>query len=44
MKQFIAGELEIISEDDISEEEKQGRIAFLKKIVYYTAKYEFKGL
>ena len=44
MKQFIAGELGIISEDDISEEEKQGRIEFLKKKVYYTAMYEFKGL
>ena len=43
-KQFIAGELGIISEDDISEVEKQGRIDFLKKIVYYSAMYEFKGL
>ena len=43
-KQFIAGELVIISEDDISEVEKQGRIDFLKKIVYYSSVYEFKGL
>ena len=44
MKQFIAGELGIISEDDISQVEKQGRIDFLKKIVYYCSMYEFKGL
>ena len=44
MKQLIAGELGIISEEIIYEEEKQSRIEFLKKIVYYTAMYEFKGL
>ena len=43
-KQFFVGKLGIISEDDISEEEKQGGIDFLKKIVYYSAMYEFKGI
>ena len=44
IKQFIADKLGIISEDDISAEEKQGQFDFLKKIVYYTVMYEFKGL
>ena len=43
-KLFIAGELEIISEDGISSVERQGRLKLLKKIVYYYATYEFKGL
>lgn len=41
---FVAGELEIISEKDLSSTEKSGRIALLKKLVYYYATYEFKGL
>ena len=41
---FIAGELEVISESSISSSERQGRINLLKKIVYYTGTYEFKGL
>ena len=41
---FVAGELEIISEKDLSSTEKSGRIALLKKLVYYYASYEFKGL
>ena len=44
MKLFIAGEIEIIAEEDLSEEEKKGRLNLLKKIVYYTNTYEFKGL
>ena len=43
-KLFIAGELEIISEDGISSTERQGRLKLLKKIVYFYATYEFKGL
>ena len=43
-KLFVAGELEIISEDSISSTERQGRLKLLKKIVYYYATYEFKGL
>ena len=41
---FVAGELEIISEKDLSSTEKSGRIALLKKLVYYYATYELKGL
>ena len=43
-KLFVAGELEIISEDSLSSKEKQGRLQLLKKIVYYYSTYEFKGL
>ena len=41
---FIAGELEIISADDITKIEKQGRLGFLKKLIYYSNTYEFSGL
>ena len=44
LKLFIAGELEIIAEDDLSASEKGGRLELLKKIVYYSSTYEFKGL
>ena len=43
-KLFIAGELEIISEEGISKAERSGRISMLKKIVYYSNTYDFKGL
>ena len=43
-KQFVAGELEIIGEEDLSQTEKAGRLNLLKKIVYYSSTYEFKGL
>ena len=41
---FCAGELEIISDPDIDETEKSGRLELLKKIIYYYSTYEFKGL
>lgn len=44
MKRFIAGELEIITSGQISEIEKRGRLLLLKKIVYYTSVYSWKGL
>ena len=44
MKMFIAGEMEIISAEDLSDSERKGRLNLLKKIVYYTNIYEFKGL
>ena len=43
-RMFIAGELEVISESDISKTERNGRINLLKKIVYYSSTYDFKGL
>ena len=43
-RMFIAGELEVISESDISKTERNGRISLLKKIVYYSSTYDFKGL
>lgn len=43
-RMFIAGELEVISEADISKIERNGRISLLKKIVYYSSTYDFKGL
>ena len=43
-KLFIAGELEIISDPDLSSSERSGRLTLLKKIVYYYSTYEFKGL
>ena len=43
-KQFIAGELEIIGERDLSKSERKGRLDMLKKIVYYSSIYEFRGL
>lgn len=44
MKRFIAGELDIITCGHISESGKQGRLYVLKKIVYYTPVYSWKGL
>ena len=44
MKLFIAGELEIITGKNISDVEKQGRLDLLKRIVYYTNVYSWKGL
>ena len=44
MKMFIAGEMEIISGEDLPDSERKGRLNLLKKIVYYTNIYEFKGL
>ena len=38
------GELEIISGEKISKIEKVGRFDPLKKIIYYSNSYEFKGL
>ena len=43
-KLFIAGELEIISEEGLPSVERKGRLQLLKKIVYYYSTYEFKGL
>ena len=44
IKLFLAGEISIISSDDLSESERQGRLSLLKKIIYYSGTYEFKGL
>ena len=41
---FIAGELEIISDESLASPERKGRLRLLKKIVYYYSTYEFKGL
>ena len=43
-KLLVAGELEILSAEDLSKEERQGRLKLLKKIVYYSSSYEFEGL
>lgn len=43
-RQFIVGELEVISRDGISKSERNGRLTFLKKFLYYSSTYEFKGL
>ena len=43
-KLLIAGELEIISEEDLTKSELEGRLSLLKKIVYYSSTYEFEGL
>ena len=43
-KLLVAGELEILSSEDLSNEERQGRLKLLKKIVYYSSTYEFEGL
>lgn len=43
-KLFIAGELEIISEEGLPKTERVGRLNLLKKIVYYSSTYDFKGL
>jgi hypothetical protein len=41
---FVAGELEIISGNKISDKEKKGRIKLLKKISYVYELYEWKGI
>lgn len=41
---FVAGELEIITSSKIKQSEKSARIAFLKKIVYYSGIYQWKAL
>jgi hypothetical protein len=41
---FVTGELEIISDNKISDKEKKGRIKLLKKISYFYALYEWKGI
>lgn len=43
-KLFVAGELEIISDSELTSSERTGRLNLLKKIVYYYSTYEFKGL
>ena len=43
-KLFLAGEIFIISADDLSETERKGRLDLLKKIIYFSNTYEFKGL
>ena len=43
-KLFIAGELEIISEDGLPESERIGRMKLLKKIIYFSNTYSFEGL
>ena len=43
-KLFLAGEISIISSDDLTESERKGRLDLLKKIIYYSNTYEFKGL
>lgn len=43
-KLFIAGELEIISEDGLPESERIGRTKLLKKIIYFSNTYAFEGL
>lgn len=40
-KLFIAGELEIISEDGLPESERIGRMKLLKKIVYFSLVYNW---
>ena len=40
----LAGELEIISGNKISDKEKKGRIELLKKISYFYELYEWKGI
>ena len=44
LSQFCAGELEIIRHCKISKAEKEGRLAFLNKIMYYTNKFEWSVL
>jgi hypothetical protein len=41
---FLAGELEIIFGNKISDKEKKGRIELLKKISYFYELYEWKGI
>ena len=43
-KLLVAGELEILSGEDLTTVERQGRLRLLKKIVYYSSTYEFEGL
>ena len=44
MKQFVAGELETVLCDNIDNIEKQGRLQLLRKIIYYSNVYSWKGL
>ena len=44
LKLFTAGELEIITSGEISEQEKSGRLNLLKKTTYYSNIYNWKGL
>jgi hypothetical protein len=41
---FVAGELEIISGNKISDKEKKGRIKLLENISYFYELYEWKGI
>ena len=41
---FITGELEIISSESLPKVERMSRLALLKKIIYYSNTYNFKGL
>ena len=38
-KLLVAGEFEILSGEDLSTEERNGRLRLLKKIVYYSSSY-----
>lgn len=44
LSQFCAGELEIIRHCKISKTEKEGRLAFLNKIMYYANEFEWSVL
>ena len=43
-KLFVVGELEILSGENLPKAESKGRLSLLKKIIYYSGTYEFKGL
>ena len=43
-KLFVVGELEILSGENLPKAERKGRLSLLKKIIYYSGTYEFKGL
>ena len=43
-KLFVVGELEILSGGKLPKAEREGRLSLLKKIIYYSGAYEFKGL
>ena len=40
-KLFISGELEVISDPELTPSEKTGRLTLFKKIIYYYSTYEF---
>ncbi|MES9902604.1 MAG: hypothetical protein ABW168_07965 [Sedimenticola sp.] len=44
LRLFVAGELEIISNESIGKVERRGRLELLKKILYYAGTYTFDGL